>query len=62
MPYKFDSALCELIFVVSSGGGQSSDPANVNLGNSSGSDLNIDCGFRIDESSILDQGLRIIEI
>jgi hypothetical protein len=61
MPWRFDTQLGDLVFVVVSGG-EASDPANLTLGDSSTSDLSIDTGERTNDSSTLDQGLRIIEI
>jgi hypothetical protein len=61
MPWKFDASLGDLFFVLSSGG-DSSDPANISFGDINGSDLDIDLGYRVNDGSILDQGLRIIEI
>jgi hypothetical protein len=61
MPWKFDATLGDLVFVVVSSG-EVSDPANLSLGENGTSDLEIDTGERVNDGSVLDQGLRIIEI
>lgn len=60
MPWKFDAILGDLVFKIPST--EATDPANIDLGASGASDLGIDTGLRTNESSTVDQGLRIFEI
>jgi hypothetical protein len=60
MPWRFDTQLGDLVFVIKPD--DVSDPANITLGESGISDLSIDTGNRTNDSSILDQGQRVIEV
>jgi hypothetical protein len=60
MPWKFDAQIADLVFFVKPD--DVSDPANITLGDSGLSDLAIDTGDRINDSSTLDQGQRVIEV
>jgi hypothetical protein len=60
MPWRFDTQLGDLVFVIKPD--DVSDPANITLGDSGTSDLAIDTGNRTNDSSILDQGQRVIEV
>lgn len=60
MPWRFDAQIADLVFVVKPD--DVSDPANITLGESGLSDLAIDTGDRINDSSTLDQGQRVIEV
>lgn len=59
MPWRFDAQAVDLVFVI-----DTSVPivsGNVDFGNEITSDLNIDTGDRTNDSSIIDNGLRIID-
>lgn len=60
MPWKFDPQIGDLVFFIKPD--DVSDPANVTLGDAGLSDLAIDTGSRTNDSSTLDQGLRVIEV
>jgi hypothetical protein len=60
MPWKFDAILGDLVFKIPPT--DISDPANVDLGAAGASDLGIDTGERINDSSTVDQGLRVFEV
>lgn len=60
MPWKFDTQIGDLVFIIKPD--DVSDPANITLGESGLSDLAIDTGDRVNDSSTLDQGERVIEV
>ena len=60
MPWKFDAQIGDLVFFIKPD--DVSDPANVTLGDSALSDLEIDTGDRTNDGAILDQCLRVIEV
>jgi hypothetical protein len=60
MPWRFDAQIADLVFVVKSE--DVADSANITMGNYGEADLTIDTGDRSNESSILDQGQRVIEV
>lgn len=60
MGWKFDPQYGDLVFTLLVG--EASDPANVTCGESVSSDIAIDTGDRTNDTSTLDQGLRIIEV
>lgn len=56
MPWRFDPIIGDLVFKITTS--DISDTAEIDLGDSVLSDLSIDAGDRMNDSSIVDQGVR----
>lgn len=60
MAWVFDAVKVDLVFVVTQG--QFIQDGLTDFGSEITSDIEISCGSRDNESSIIDQGLRVIEV
>lgn len=59
MPWRFDPIQEDIVWTVSAG--SLIENASIELGNAVESDLAIDTGNRTNDSSTVDQGLRVID-
>lgn len=59
MPWRFDAQAVDLVFIIDTSVPIAS--GNVDFGNEITSDLSIDTGDRTNDTSIIDNGLRIID-
>lgn len=59
MPWRFDAQTIDLVFVIDTNTPIIS--GSIEFGNEVGSDLTIDTGSRENDSSIVDNGLRVID-
>jgi hypothetical protein len=60
MAWRFDPIKLELVFVVTKG--EFIQDGLCDFGGELNSDLELSCGSRENDSSVIDQGLRIIEV
>jgi hypothetical protein len=59
MPWRFDAQAVEIVFVIDTN--VPIESGSLIFGDEIGSDLNVDTGLRDNDTSIVDNGLRIID-
>lgn len=59
MPWRFDAQAVDIVFIVDTS--EQIVSGSVNFGDEINSDLSLDAGFRDNETSEVDSGLRIID-